>query len=254
MYVCTGCQLPLLLCVVRKICRDFITVIVDLRWCCVALVFVTADAASSWKAKLATTRIPEAVKQNILVRYDEQDLLVTCFRKESGFDAWIKSLLVTESHPIATEASWSVHPVAGMIRCLWLDACASSPGDAERGTKQDRAPSSLSLLPLSGSGSRLDAGEREKLKKKVRGKLSGNSPQRSNTSLSWISITCQNAVLGSRLGVGSLEKLGFVERSTSRDFDSHCACASVQYVWRWPPVMLHAVCAKIRVSLYETCS
>ena len=140
--------------------------IVDLRWRCVALVFVTADAASSWKAKLATTRIPEAVKQNILVRYDEQDLLVTCFRKESGLDAWIKSLLVTESHPIATEASWSVHPVAGMIRSLWLDACASSPGDAERGTKQDRAPTSLSLLPLSGSGSRLDAGEREKLKKK----------------------------------------------------------------------------------------
>ncbi|CAE7861850.1 unnamed protein product [Symbiodinium microadriaticum] len=102
----------------------------------------------SGNAKLATTRIPEAVKQNILVRYDEQDLLVTCFRKESGLDAWIKSLLVTESHPIATEASWSVHPVAGMIRSLWLDACASSPGDAERGTKQDRAPTSLSLLPL----------------------------------------------------------------------------------------------------------
>ncbi|CAE7449580.1 unnamed protein product, partial [Symbiodinium pilosum] len=89
--------------------------------------------------------------------------------KECDLDAWIKSLLVTESNPVAAEDSWNVRPVAGMIRRLWLDACGQSSSGVGVEAKQQSTPASLSLLPLSGSGQRLDAAERDKLRKMFEG-------------------------------------------------------------------------------------
>ena len=128
-----------------------------------------AAAASPWEQKLAATRLLKAVKRRMLETYDEEDLLATCFRKECDLDAWIKSLLVTESNPVAAEDSWNVRPVAGMIRRLWLDACGQSSSGVGVEAKQQSTPASLSLLPLSGSGQRLDAAERDKLRKMFEG-------------------------------------------------------------------------------------